>query len=150
MSEYCSECGALHSEGRTCQSIFDEFLALELTDPGYGRVHFLTVACYMIQHNSYSDEALVWIESKLRKYFENNLSGPEIRKLAAKDTDSGTRKWKVMRQKDARPLPKVAWSMTIVDVAQRMHDAESYCKLITEWGRRTLDEMGPLLRRHGS
>lgn len=32
-------------------------------------------------------------------------------------------------------LPKVAWSMTIADVAAQMHDAESYCKLIEQWGR---------------
>ncbi|QYR19267.1 hypothetical protein KZ483_15075 [Paenibacillus sp. sptzw28] len=28
-------------------------LALEFSDPGYGRVHFLTVACFIIQHNRY-------------------------------------------------------------------------------------------------
>ncbi|GAB2571664.1 DUF5946 family protein [Gracilibacillus alcaliphilus] len=145
MGEYCADCGAFHTEGRTCQSIYHDFLALEFEDSAYGQVHFLTVACYMIQHNGYSGEALVWVESKLGTYLMYNLSGPEIRKLAAKDTSSSIRNWEVNRQREAPPLPKVSWSMTIADVKQQMHDAESYCELIIEWGRRTWREMGPLL-----
>lgn len=45
----------------------------------------------------------------------------------------------------APPLPRVAWSMTIVDVANQFDDAESYCKLIEQWGRTVLKEMGPLV-----
>lgn len=145
MVDYCADCGASHIEGRTCQSIYHEFLDLEFKNPAYGSVHFLTVACYMIQHNGYSDDALLWVESKLRTYLMNNLTGSEIHKLAAKDTDSGTRKWEVKRKWDAPSLPKVSWSMTIADVARQKYDAESYCELITEWGHRTLNEMGPLL-----
>jgi len=52
----------------------------------------------------------------------------------------------IRRPADAPPLPKVAWSLTIADVAARMHDADSYCRLIEEWGRVTLKEMGPLVR----
>ncbi|QYR21043.1 hypothetical protein KZ483_25495 [Paenibacillus sp. sptzw28] len=33
MSESCAVCGAVHIEESTCQSIFDEFLALEFSDP---------------------------------------------------------------------------------------------------------------------
>ncbi|WP_181348151.1 DUF5946 family protein [Thalassobacillus sp. CUG 92003] len=141
----CTECGACLTKGKTCQSIYHEFLALELTDPGYGQVHFLTVACYMIQHNGYSDDALVWIESKLRTYLENNLTGPEIRTLAAKDIEGRT--WKIKRHENEQQLPKVSWSMTIADVEKEMHDTESYCELITEWGKRTLIDMGPLIER---
>jgi hypothetical protein len=46
---------------------------------------------------------------------------------------------------NAPHLPKVAWTMTIADVAAQMHDAESCCKLIEQWGRTTLKEMGPLV-----
>lgn len=45
----CSECGAADN---LCKSRFDEFLALEFSDMGYGTVHNLTVAAYMIQHSS--------------------------------------------------------------------------------------------------
>jgi hypothetical protein len=45
----CPECGAPET---LCQTRFDEFLALEFTDSGYGAVHHLTVTAYMLQHSS--------------------------------------------------------------------------------------------------
>ena len=142
MSAVCPQCGAVLVRDRTCKSIFDEFLVLEFTDPGYGRVHFLTVACYMIQHEGYSDEAYVWIQSALRDYLENGHTLKMIRQSAA----SGPGRTKgIVRPADARPLPKVTWSMTIADAAARMHDADSYCSLIEKWAKTVLQEMGPLL-----
>ncbi|WP_199617176.1 DUF5946 family protein [Paenibacillus alkalitolerans] len=145
MSERCTECGAVLPEGRTCQSLFDEFLALEFSNPGYGQVHFLTVACFMTQHGRYSDEALVWVRAKLRTYLENDLTGTELRQIAAEEIAAADRKWNPRRPADAPPLPKVAWSMTISDVAQQMQDAETYCLLVKQWGRVTLEEMGAML-----
>ena len=45
----CPECGA---PDNLCQTRFDEFLVLEFTDAGYGAVHHLTVATFMVQHSS--------------------------------------------------------------------------------------------------
>src|SRR5512147_1373320 len=45
----CPECGAAET---LCKERFDEFLVLEFTDAGYGAVHHLTVATYMLQHSS--------------------------------------------------------------------------------------------------
>ncbi|MDQ2904442.1 MAG: DUF5946 family protein [Chloroflexota bacterium] len=52
-----------------------------------------------------------------------------------------TRTWKVTRRADAPPLPKVAWSMTIADVAQSLQDPEEYCEQVTQWARTTLQQM---------
>lgn len=142
MSEACRLCGAVPLEGRSCEEIYHEFLALEFVDPGYGRVHFVTVACYMIQHEGYSDEMYLWIESALRNYVER---GYTVQMILADAARGPGRSKGVRRPADARPLPKVAWSMTIADVAAHMHDAESYCQLIEQWGQKTLSEMGPLL-----
>lgn len=142
MSDICAKCSAVLPEGKTCESIFNEFLALEFTDPGYGRVHFLTVACYMVQHEGYSDEAYAWIRSALRNYLEEG----HTTKMILQDAAQGPGRTKgVRRPADALPLPKVAWSMTIADVAEQMLDAESYGQLIEQWGRITLKEMGPLV-----
>ena len=141
MSETCVQCGAVLPEGSTCRTIFDEFLALEFTDPAYGEVHFLTVACYMIQHAGYSDEGYAWIKSTLRAYFDNSLTGPQLRRLAAEGTANSVRTWKVTRQPDDPPLPEIAWSVTIADVYRNMHDAESYCEQIKRWGRAVLQDM---------
>ena len=122
MSEICPVCGAVLPEGSTCQSIFDDFLNLEFTDPAYGEVHYLTVTCFMVQHKRYSDEALIWTKATLRAYFDEHLTAHQLRQRAAQATKRGTRTWKVARRADARTLPKVAWSMTIADVAQSTHD----------------------------
>ncbi|MDQ0062983.1 DUF5946 family protein [Paenibacillus harenae] len=142
MSDTCTKCGAVTHLGETCESIFGEFMALEFTDPAYGRVHFLTVACYMVQHEGYSDELYVWVQTALRKYLEEGHTTEMIRRDAA----HGPGRIKgISRPADAKSLPKVAWSMTIVDIAAQMLDAESYCKLIERWGHTTLKEMGPLV-----
>ena len=146
MSECCTECGAVLSEGSTCQTIFEEFLSLEYTNPAYGQVHFLTVACFMIQHGRYSDEALIGMQSLLRAYLDEQLTAQQLRQLAAKGINDATRTWKVTRQADAPPLPKVAWSMTIADVAQNMQDPEKYCEHVKQWAHATLQQMAPLLR----
>ncbi|HEY0756861.1 MAG TPA: DUF5946 family protein [Ktedonobacteraceae bacterium] len=145
MSEHCAVCGGLLSQGSTCQAIFEEFLSLEYTDPAYAQVHFLTVACFMIQHERYSDEALSWIQSALRSYLEEQLDARQLRQRAAQSVDDATRTWKVTRQADAPPLPKIAWSMTISAVAQHTQNPEQYCEYITQWARATLQQMPALL-----
>jgi hypothetical protein len=147
MSGICPECGAVLNGDDTCQTIFDSFLVLEFTDPAYGMVHMLTVACFMIQHGRCSDEALRWIEQKLRANLEEGISTERIRQQAYLEADQEVRNWKVNRQLSEPLLPKVAWSVTIADVASNAQDAESYCDWVKRWGRATLQEMKPLLAR---
>jgi hypothetical protein len=45
----CPECGAPNA---ACATRFDECLVLEFSNAGYGAVHHLTVAAYMLQHSS--------------------------------------------------------------------------------------------------
>lgn len=145
-AELCPECGANLIGGLSCQEIFDKFLVLEFTDPGYGEVHFLTVACFMIQHGRYSDEGLNWIEQQLRSYFEEGLSSEQIRKRAAKGMGQDIRSWKVTRQPEARPLPKIRWSITIPDVDSIYQNAVDYQNAIKSWARATLEEMKPQVK----
>jgi hypothetical protein len=151
MIDPCPECGAVLRDEGGCQSIFDSLLVLEFTDPGYGEVHFLTVACFMVQHGRYSDAGLSWIQGKLRDVLERGVTAGQIRRQANREADQRTRTWKVTRQPGERPLPKIAWSMTIADVASDHHTlteippAARYRELVTEWARVTLAEMGPLL-----
>ncbi len=147
MPNTCPQCGAILGQESNCQAIFESFLVLEYTDPGYGAVHMLTVACYMIQHGRYSDEGLKWIEQSLREYLEGGIPADQIRRKAARETDQGRRIWAVTRRPDATPLPVIAWSMTIADVAAGYQDAKSYRKLVEQWARITLREMKPLIIR---
>jgi len=148
MSTTCPECGAALGENSSCQSIFDQLLVLEFSDPAYGEVHMLTVACFMIQHGRYSDEAMAWIERQLRLNLEGGIPPEQIRQQAARLADQGRRTWRVVRQPGVAPLPKIAWSMTIADVAAQYRDAESYCELVKKWARLTLLEMSPYSSGH--
>jgi hypothetical protein len=145
MSAPCPDCGAVFDQDDTCQSVFDSLLVLEFTDPAYGEVHMLTVACFMIQHRRYSDEALVWIEQQLRAHLERDVPVGQIRKHAAQEARQDKRAWKVTRRPGEKPLPPIAWSMTIADVAQGYQDAASYRDLVKQWAKATLKEMRPYL-----
>jgi hypothetical protein len=147
MSEQCPLCGAKLSEGVSCQTIFEKFLALEYSNPEYGEVHFLTVACFMIQHQRYSDEALVWIEQALRAYLEAGIPIRQVVKDMGRGADQSSRTWKINRQPGNPALPQVVWSMTIADAARQYHDPQSYRDLIMRWAGITLREMKPLIER---
>jgi len=146
MSQQCAVCGAILPEGDTCQALFEKLLSLEYTDPAYGQVHFLTVACFMIQHEQYSDEALVWIRSVLQTYLQNPLTSQQFRRIVAQGMDGTERSWKVVRQEVAPALPKVSWSMTIADVASHLTDAETYCEYVRRWAETTVRQMGAVYR----
>ena len=146
MPEHCAECGAVLPEGETCQALFDECMCFEYTNEAYGQVHFLTVACFMIQHGRYSDEALAWIQPMLRVYLDEQITAQQIRQRAAKGVNRATRQWKVIRPADAPLLPKVVWAMTIVDVAQHMQSSEQYCEQVKQWARTILQQMESVRR----
>lgn len=150
MTNVCNNCGARRDESQTCQSIFDGFLAMEFSDPAYGRVHMLTVACFMIQHNRYSNAGLAWMTQQLRNTLERGEPLAHIGRKAVRETQNSRREWKVLRGVDESPLPRVAWSMTIADVARGQHDAESYCRLVEAWARCVMEEMAALFEMPGN
>lgn len=143
MATICPECGDALKDASSCQEIFDSFLAMEFSDPTYGKVHMLTVACFMIQHGRYSDASLVWIEQQLREHLENDKPIEQIRQDAARSASQASRKEKILRYPGAPNLPAIHWSMRIGTVASHYHDAESYCQLVQQWARATLAEMQP-------
>ena len=141
MNNNCSLCGAATDVDLTCQDRFDEFLALEFSNPAYGKVHMLTVSCFMIQHQRYSDQALLWMQQNLRDVLENGVDPSEIRVQMTYDVDQAKRQWKIERQPDERELPHINWSITIADVYQHKDDPVSYCTWVEKWARATLEEM---------
>ncbi len=145
MPDACPYCGAVVPDGRTCEDIFNQFLALEFSDPAYGAVHFLTVACYMIQHGRYSAEGLDWIEQRLRDNLERGIPAGQIRRQAARETGQDRRIWHATRRPGDPPQAKIRWSMTIADVAAQNQDAAVYRAAIRRWARTILEEMRPLI-----
>jgi Family of unknown function (DUF5946) len=132
----CPECGAPDS---LCQTRFDEFLVLEFTDSGYGIVHNLTVATYMLQHSSkMTREGWLYERSLLRDFIIENKSPATIRKQIKDNVDSGKRTFK-FKSKDGVPvINKTTWTRTILDV--RTENAKIYCEDINAWARSVLKE----------
>ena len=132
----CPECGAPEN---LCQSRFDEFLALEFSEMGYGAVHNLTVAAYMLQHSSkLSLEGWLYERDLLREFIVEKKSPSLIRQQIKDSVDSGKRTFK-FKSIDGKPvINKTSWTKTILDV--RWENAEDYCADVTAWARSVLDE----------
>lgn len=132
----CPECGAPEN---LCQNRFDEFLVLEFSDPGYGAVHHLTVATYMLQHSSrMSREGWLYERELLREFLVKNKPPSYIRKQNKDLVDSGKRTFKFKSQNGKPVIIKSKWKKTILDV--RADNAEVYCADITDWARLSLEE----------
>ena len=144
----CPGCGARAQDELDCQAAFDQFLALEFSDPAYGTVHLLTVACYMIQHGQYSDAGLDWIAARLKEHLEDGLPADAIRRGAQGAVSQDQRDWKVTRRAGDPPQTWIPWSMSILDVARQQRDAQTYQALVRRWARSVLAEMQPLLGKN--
>ena len=132
----CPECGATET---LCKTRFDEFLVLEFTDAGYGAVHHLTVAAYMLQHSSQlTREGWLHERGLLREFLVENKPPSFIRKQNTDLVDSGKRKFKI-KSKDGKPVThKSTWTKTILDV--RTENADVYCADINAWAMSVLED----------
>ncbi|HUF00597.1 MAG TPA: DUF5946 family protein [Anaerolineales bacterium] len=132
----CPECGA---PDHLCQTRFDEFLVLEFTDAGYGAVHHLTVAAYMLQHSSrMTREGWQYERDLLREFLVENKSPATIRKQIKDTVDSGKRTFKFKSKTGVPVIDKTTWAKTILDV--RAENAEVYYEDIIAWARSVLED----------
>jgi hypothetical protein len=132
----CPECSASDA---LCQIRFDEFLVLEFTDVGYGAVHHLTVAAYMLQHSSkLTREGWLHERELLREFLVENKPPSFIRKQNKDLADSGKRTFKIKSRDGQRVVHKSTWTKTILDI--RTDDAEVYCADVAAWARSVLED----------
>ena len=132
----CPECSA---PDNLCQTRFDEFLILEFTDAGYGAVHHLTVATYMVQHSSkLTREGWLFERDLLREFLVENKPPAFIRKQNKELVDSGKRKFKIKSRDGLPVINKTTWAKTILDV--RAENTEIYCEDINTWAGSVLEE----------
>ena len=137
----CPECGAPDS---LCQTRFDEFLVLEFTDAGYGAVHHLTVAAYMLQHSSkLTREGWPHERELLKEFLIANKPPAFIRKQNKDLVDSGKRKFKIKSRDGLPVINKTTWTKTILDV--RVENAQIYCEDVTAWARSTLEDVAEVI-----
>jgi hypothetical protein len=131
----CPECGAPDT---LCQTRFDEFLVLEFTDAGYGAVHHLTVATFMVQHSSrMTREGWMYERDLLREFLVENKPPQLVRKQIKDSVDSGKRTFKFKSKTGVPVIDKTTWTRTILDV--RAEDAAIYREDINAWARSVLE-----------
>jgi hypothetical protein len=132
----CPECGA---PDQLCQARFDEFLILEFTDAGFGAVHHLTVAAYMVQHSSkMTPEGWKYERDLLREFIVEKKTPATIRKQIKDTVDSGKRTFKFKSKTGVPVIHKTTWTKTILDV--RAENAEIYREDINAWAESVLEE----------
>lgn len=132
----CPECGA---PDQLCQTRFDEFLVLEFTDAGYGAVHHLTVATFMVQHSSrMTREGWMYERELLREFLVENKPPAFIRKQNKDLVDSGKRTFKIKSRDGKRIIEKSTWSKTILDV--RTENADVYREDVNAWAMSVFED----------
>ncbi len=137
----CIECGA---PDNLCKLHFHECIAKEFEDPGYGRVHNLTVSTSMLQHSSkLTREAWLYERDLLREFLIGDRSPEQIRKDQADVVDNGRRKFKIKSTTGQPVIPLTSWARTVLDV--RLENPADYCEDVIAWASATLAEAEQLL-----
>jgi hypothetical protein len=132
----CSECAA---PDMACETRFNEFLVLEFTETGYGTVHHLTIATYMLQHSSkLTRQGWSLTRKLLREFLVENKSPDTIRKQNKNFIDSGKRIFNITSIDGSRGIRKIIWTKTILDV--HSDNAEIYCREIINWANSALKD----------
>lgn len=113
-SRSCPECGARSATGLSCQELFWLLLAREQEDPELLAEHFLTVACYNLQHPAqFTDGAIANLRAALIDRLDHGVTVPELRRRASRAFDGPRR---VLRNETERRPVLERWPLTIADV----------------------------------
>ncbi len=128
----CAQCGAVG-----CEERYYSFLAREFVDAGYGAVHHLTVAAYMVQHPArLSQEGWRAMRDTLRAFVAEGRS-PQEQRAAMRDLAAGEKRaWSITKGPRQTLPPGFRWSSDITAVDDS--DAATYCRDIEAWARQVL------------
>jgi hypothetical protein len=136
----CPECGAPAQRGLSCRQQWDELLALEFSDPRAGKVHFLTVASYELQHPQafqLDPEARAQILQALEDVVVHDRPVPHVREEMQRRF-AGT-----VNVLTDEPEPSAAdrtWSLTVADVGDP--DAHAHAARVRAWARAVYADLG--------
>jgi len=129
----CPDCGAVWTDGVTCQDHFYQMLFWETENPDFD-VHHLMVLCYHLQHPGlYSPEGLRGAADLLGDFLERGLTPADIRRRDRTSLDSGKRKFKIKGTSEAHGAYEhpVQWPMVAGDVVAG--GVDRYCEHVKAW-----------------
>lgn len=136
METTCSACGAVFSSRETCRQRFDLTQGLEFSNPGYFRVHNMSVLSYMLQHNEYSREGWIAALSLLKRFLNEGVDAATARRHIS-DRHSG-REGSWTRGPRLPGVEDIEWTRTVADV--RIDTAEHYRADVREWAATVLGD----------
>src|SRR5690349_1158418 len=88
----CPECGAPIVDGMNCWEMLGALIAWEYDDPELLAEHFLTVACYNLQHPAqFTETALAGLQSVFVEHLDHGLSIDAIRRRVGEASKGATR-----------------------------------------------------------
>jgi len=138
MPDRCDRCTA---PGNNCQELFDRALSLEFTDPGYGAVHHLTVAAFMLQHNRYSHSGWLATRGLLEEFVASAMPPGETQRRMART--AAAREGSITRGDPYDQFDEIRWTSTIADL--EWDDAVTYRASVRSWAGAVLRDTAALV-----
>ncbi len=135
MTYTCPQCGAIYSADETCEDRFNAGQAREFTDPAFFAVHYLSIPCFMLQHNRYSRHGWIATRQVLARFL-SGLTPEEARRQYRQAVASGNRTYSFTKGPKLAGVESIAWTRTIADV--RLDTAEHYCDDVRAWAERVV------------
>jgi hypothetical protein len=134
----CDECGGHPRDGSTCRQQWDALLALEFSDHRAAAVHFLTVACYQLQHPTsfaLTDGGRWSLQKAVRDVVVHGRPVASVRDAMQQAYDGSRR----VRGMAATPTPTVRWSTTVADVGPP--DPERHVGRVQAWAESVVADL---------
>jgi hypothetical protein len=118
-----------------CEATFHAFLTYDFSDPGYGAVHHLVVAAYMLQHDQYDDETRETMLATVVPWLDRAPTDHDRAQIRA--AFDGPRR-AIKRESRAPSVPR-AWRLTVEDVNDS--SAEAYRRTVRTWAAATIETL---------
>jgi hypothetical protein len=145
MAAKCPQCGAILASDEACSDRFTTTQIKEVENPStYYAVHYLSVPCYMLQHNAYSLAGWLAVRQLLYQFVYEGLTPAEARRQNRTTWDSGRRKWSLTRGTKLDQVGDIVWTRTIADV--RFDTALHYCADVRDWAIAVLADTEALVQ----
>lgn len=119
---------------------FHRCLALEYQFPAtFGAMHHLTVLCYMLQHNLYSEKAWHEAHAMLAQFLDSSLTTQEFRQRNHSRLNSVNRKHKITSGATLPQFSQIKWTATIADI--RFDQPDDYIASVQQWAESLLADI---------
>jgi hypothetical protein len=132
----CPDCGADLGPDETCRDRFDLIQLEELAQPSYYAAHYLSVLCYMLQHDAYSLQGWLTARGLLFDFVHRGLRPVAALSANRARFDGGHRSRSLTRGPKLPGVTDILWSRSIADV--QLDSAEAYCADVRLWAESIL------------